>query len=67
VKHRILPVIVYECQIWSQTLREGTTRLKVSENRVLRKIFGTKTEKAAGAWRNLHKDFHNVKHFTKYY
>jgi hypothetical protein len=41
--HRIimLPVILYGCETWSFTLREEG-RLRVSENRVLRRIFGSK-------------------------
>ena len=37
----ILPVVFYGCETWSLTLREEH-RLKVFENKVLRKIFGTK-------------------------
>jgi hypothetical protein len=32
------------------------TRLKVSEHRVLRKIFGPKRDKVTGEWRRLHKE-----------
>jgi hypothetical protein len=39
----ILPVILYGCETWSLTLREEH-RLKVFENRVLRRIFGLKRE-----------------------
>jgi hypothetical protein len=31
-------------------------RLKVSENKVLRRIFGPKKEEVAGAWRRLHNE-----------
>jgi hypothetical protein len=37
----ILPVILHGCETWSLTLREEH-RLRVFENRVLRKIFGPK-------------------------
>jgi hypothetical protein len=37
----ILPVVLYGCETWSLTLREEH-RLKVFENRVLRRIFGPK-------------------------
>jgi hypothetical protein len=40
----ILPVVLYGCETWSLTLREQH-RLKVFENRVLRRIFGPKTMK----------------------
>jgi len=39
----ILPVVLYGCETWSFTLREEC-RLKVLENRVLRRIFGPKWE-----------------------
>ena len=35
----ILPVVLYGCEIWSLTLREEQ-RLRLFENKVLRKIFG---------------------------
>jgi hypothetical protein len=38
---KILPVVLYGCETWSLTLREER-RLKVFENRVLSRIFGTK-------------------------
>jgi hypothetical protein len=49
-----LPVVLYGCETWSLNLREEH-RLRVSENRVLRKIFGPKREEE-GSWRKLHKD-----------
>jgi hypothetical protein len=39
----ILPVVQYGCETWSLTLREEH-RLRVFENRVLRRIFGPKRE-----------------------
>jgi hypothetical protein len=50
----ILPVVLYGFEIWSLTLREEH-RLRVLENRVLRKIFGPKWEED-GTWRKLHND-----------
>jgi hypothetical protein len=36
-------------------------RLRVSENRVLRGIFGPKREKVAGGWRRMHyEELHNL-------
>jgi hypothetical protein len=35
---------------------EGGTRLRVLENRVLRRIFGPKRDEVTGVWRKLHKD-----------
>jgi hypothetical protein len=49
----ILPVVLYECEIWSLTLREER-RLSVFVNRVLR-IFGPKDE-VTGEWRRLHNE-----------
>ena len=45
----ILPVVLYGCETWSLTLREGT-RLRVFENRILRRIFGPKRDEN-GEWR----------------
>jgi hypothetical protein len=50
----IMPVVLYGCETWSFTLTEEH-RLKVSENRVLRRIFGPKREED-GSWRKLHND-----------
>jgi hypothetical protein len=50
----ILPVVLYGCETWSLTWREEH-RLRVFENKVLRKIFGPKRE-ADGLWRKLHND-----------
>ena len=49
----ILPVVLYGCETWSLTLREKH-RLRVFENRVLRKVFGPKRDKVTGEWRKLH-------------
>jgi len=51
----ILPVVLYECETWSQTLREER-RLRVFENRVLKKVFGPKRDEVTGEWRKLHKE-----------
>ena len=49
----ILPVVLYECGTWSLTLREER-RLRVFENRVLRRVFGPKRDEVTGEWRKLH-------------
>jgi hypothetical protein len=49
----ILPVVLYGCESWSLTLREES-RLRVFENRVLRRIFGPKRDEVTGEWRRLH-------------
>ena len=50
----ILPVVLYGCETWSLTLREES-RLRVFENRILRRIFGPKRGEK-GEWRRLHKE-----------
>jgi hypothetical protein len=50
----ILPVVLYECETWSLTLREESG-VMVLENRVLRRIFVSKGDKIKGEWRKLHK------------
>jgi hypothetical protein len=49
----ILPVILYGCETWALTLREEH-RLRVFENRVLRRIFGPRRDEVTGDWRKLH-------------
>ena len=49
----ILPVVLYECETWSLTLRE-VRRLRVFENRVLRRVFRPKRDEVTGEWRKLH-------------
>jgi hypothetical protein len=51
----ILPVVLYGCETWSLTLREEH-RLRVFENRVLRRVFGPKRDEVTGEWRKLHND-----------
>jgi len=50
----ILSVVLYGCETWSLTLREER-RLRVFENRVLRRIFGPSRDKVTGEWIKLHK------------
>ncbi|KAJ4425778.1 hypothetical protein ANN_27403 [Periplaneta americana] len=49
----ILPVVLYGCETWTLTLREEY-RLRVFENKVLRKIFVAKRDEVTGEWRKLH-------------
>jgi len=51
----ILTVVLYGCETWSLTLREER-RLRVCENRVLRKLFGPKRDEVTGEWRKLHNE-----------
>ena len=50
-----LPVVLYGWETWSLTLREEH-RLRVFENRVLRRIFGSKRDEVTGEWRKLHNE-----------
>jgi hypothetical protein len=43
----ILPVVLYGCETWSLTAKEEH-RLRVLENRVLRRIFGPKWDAVTG-------------------
>ena len=49
----ILSVVLYGCETWSLTFREER-RLRVFENRVLRRIFGPKMDEVIGELRKLH-------------
>ena len=51
----ILPVVFYGCETWSLTLREER-RLRVFENRVLRRIFGRRRDEVTEEWRKLHNE-----------
>jgi hypothetical protein len=56
----ILLEVLYGCETWSLTLREGH-RLRVFENRVLRRIFGPKRVEMTGGWRKLlNEELHNL-------
>ncbi|KAJ4451039.1 hypothetical protein ANN_02475 [Periplaneta americana] len=46
-------VVLYGCETWTLTLKEEH-RLRVFENKVLRKIFGAKRDEVTGEWRKLH-------------
>ena len=48
----ILPVVLYGCETWLLTLREER-RLKVFENRMLRRIFVPKTDEVKREWKKL--------------
>jgi len=50
-----MPVVVYGCETWSLILSEEC-RLRVFENRVLRRIFDSKTDEVIGEWRPLHNE-----------
>jgi hypothetical protein len=51
----ILPVVLYGGETWSLTLREER-RLRVCENRVLRRIFGPTRVEVTGEWIKPHNE-----------
>jgi len=51
----ILPVVLYGCETWWLTLREEH-RLRVFENKVLRRVFGPRRDEVTGEWRKLHNE-----------
>jgi len=51
----ILPVVLYGCEAWSLTLREER-KLRLFENMVLRRIFGSRRDEVTGEWRRLHNE-----------
>jgi hypothetical protein len=51
----VLPVVLYGCETWSLTLREEH-RMRVFENRVLRRIFRPKRDEVTREWRKLHNE-----------
>jgi hypothetical protein len=56
----ILPAVLYGCETWSVTLREEH-KLRVFQNRVLRRIFKLKKDEVTGGWRKLHnEELHNL-------
>jgi hypothetical protein len=56
----ILPVVLYGSETWSLTLREEH-RLRVFENRMLRRIFGPKRDEVTGECRKLPSgELHNL-------
>jgi hypothetical protein len=54
-KTNIFACVFYGCETWSLTLREER-RLRVFENRVLRRIFGPKRDEVTEEWRKLHNE-----------
>jgi len=46
---------LYGFEIWPLTLREEP-RMRISENRVLRRIFGCKRDEITEEWRKLHNE-----------
>jgi hypothetical protein len=55
---------LYGCETWSLTLREEH-RLRVFENRVLRRIFVPKRDEVTGEWRKLHNEELHILYFSQ--
>jgi hypothetical protein len=54
------PAVLYGCETWSRTLR-ALYRLRVLENRMLKRIFGLKRDKVKGGLRKLYNEkFHKL-------
>jgi hypothetical protein len=51
----IWPVVLYGCDTWFLTLTDEH-RVRVFENRVLKKIFGPRRNEVTGEWRGLHEE-----------
>ena len=51
----ILTGVLYGCETWSLTLREER-RLRVFQNKVLRRVFGSKRDEVTREWRKLHNE-----------
>jgi len=48
-------LLLYGCETWSLKLRKEL-RLRVLENRVLRRIIGLKRDEVTGEWRKLYNE-----------
>jgi hypothetical protein len=56
----ILPLVLYGCEAWSLTIEEEH-KLRVFENRMLRRIFGPKRDGVMAGCRKLHnEELHNL-------
>ena len=56
-----LTIVLYGCETWSLALRKEC-RLRVFENRILRRIFGPQRDEN-GEWRRLHnEELHSLYH-----
>jgi hypothetical protein len=62
-KSIILPLVLCECETWFLTLREER-KLRVFENRVLRRIFGPRRDEVIGDWRKVHNEELNNLYFS---
>jgi len=51
----VFRVVLYGCETWSLKFRKER-RMRLFENRVLRRIFGSKNYEMTGEWRKLHSE-----------
>jgi hypothetical protein len=51
----IPPVVLYGCETWFLILKEEHI-IRVSENRILRTVFGPNRDEVTGEWRKLHNE-----------
>jgi hypothetical protein len=59
----ILPIVLYGCKTWSLTIREEH-RLRVFENRALRRISGPRRDGVTREWRNMQNEELNDLYFS---
>jgi hypothetical protein len=53
ISRTIILSAVYACETWSLTLKKGH-KLRVYENKMLGRIFGSKRDEVSAEWRKLH-------------
>jgi hypothetical protein len=58
---KIQVVVLYGCETWSLTLKEER-RLRVFENKLLRRIFGPRNDEVTEDWRKVHNE--ELNHLT---
>jgi hypothetical protein len=61
----ILPEVLHGCENWSHTLRKEH-RLRVTENKVLMRICGTKHDDVTGKWRKLQSEEFHILYSSPY-
>jgi hypothetical protein len=60
----ILPFVLFGCVTWLLTLRDKR-RMRVFQNRILRRIFGPKRDEATGDRRKLHNEYRHDMYFSE--
>ena len=51
----ILPIVFYGCETWSLILQEER-KVRVFQNMMLKRIFGSMSDEVTGEWRRLHNE-----------